>query len=310
MEIYKKWFVIVNKDAGTGISNLFWESIRGLLLEEEFIFEYVFTRSKTKLCKALKKAINKGYYNFISIGGDGTAHVVINTILEIDNNYAFNIGVIPLGTGNDWSKFYNIPKNDIVKAIKILKNGKLVKQDIGLIHLKEENKKVYFFNIAGVGFDGFICKNIKEFRKFGFLAYSLTCLFNFIKYKSPKLEISFNNELIKNQTFLFHLGICSYSGGGMRLIKNANPKDGLFNITYIKKIKFTDLLFALKTLFSESVQKNKLLYFHIAKEINIKVKDKGKSMIQADGEVMKIQDFSITSVQKKIRFIVPKETFY
>lgn len=306
MEIYKKWFVIVNKDAGTGISNLFWESIHGLLLEEEFIFEYIFTKNKSKLFKAIKKAIDKGYYNFIAIGGDGTAHVVINTILEINNNYAFNIGVIPLGTGNDWSKFYNIPKNDILKAIRILKEGKLIKQDIGLIHLKEENKKVYFFNIAGVGFDGFICENIKEFRKFGFLAYSFTCLFNFIKFRSPKLEITFDNETIKNKTFLFHLGICSYSGGGMRLIKNANPKDGLFNITYIKKIKFADLLLALRSLFSEKVHKNKLLSFYTAKEINVKVKEKGKSMIQADGEVMKAQDFSITSVQKKIRFIVPK----
>ena len=71
------------------------------------------------------------FKNFIGVGGDGTIHYISNAIAGTGKN----LGIIPMGSGNDISTNFKIPR-DIGKAVKIIKNGNTTKMDMGIINNK------------------------------------------------------------------------------------------------------------------------------------------------------------------------------
>ncbi len=301
-----KWFVIVNPVAGNGAAKKKWPNIYNELKNENFKFEVTFTEYENHAIKLVKKAIKKGFKKFICVGGDGTLHAIVNGILSLNSIHIseIKVGIIAIGTGNDWIKNYNIPQN-YKKAIQVLKTSSTIKQDIGKIIISSTNKTVYFNNLAGIGFDGFVVKNVKKYKKFGVLAYLIGALVSLKSYKKPLLEITFNNKVLKGKILLCLIGLCKYSGGGMQLTKNSNPADALFDISYIKKITLLTILGNIKGLFNGTITNHKLVSTYKTSEIKIKVLDTTKTYIQADGELIGTGNFTISILPKSLNFIVP-----
>lgn len=224
-----KWFVIINPTSGNGAAKKKWNSIYNELKKQEFNFDFSFTEYKKHSVELIEKALKKGITNFICVGGDGTFHTIVNGILHLNpaNISAIKLGIIPVGTANDWIKTYKIP-NHYKKAIQIIKTEFTIKQDVGKLHIYENNLIVYFINLAGIGFDGYVVNKVHKFKYLGFLAYLTGALISIASYKKSTLEIIFDETKIKEKTLMLLIGICNYSGGGMQLTQNVNPTDGFF----------------------------------------------------------------------------------
>lgn len=106
-----RWFVIINPTSGNGSSKRKWPRIKALLNAEYFDFDYAFTEYENHSVLLVQIAVKQGFKKIISVGGDGTLHNIINGIQRQNtvNSSYIQIGVIPIGTGNDWIKTYNIP---------------------------------------------------------------------------------------------------------------------------------------------------------------------------------------------------------
>ena len=128
------WFVIINPTSGNGRSRLKWPIIEGLLKQYAFEFDYAFTEYPGHSKKLVQQAIKQNISNIISVGGDGTLHNIVNGIMaqSVVASKNIKVGVIPIGTGNDWVKTHKIPK-DYERAIQIIKNGNIATQDLGKI---------------------------------------------------------------------------------------------------------------------------------------------------------------------------------
>ena len=129
------------------------------------------------------------------------------------------IAVIPTGTGNDWIKTYNIP-NSIKKAIEIIHKKNTILQDIGV--LETDNKTVYFNNVAGLGYDGYIVNKLKTLKRFGSLAYLLSGIAGLLFYKKTSFKIIFDDKILETNCLMTIFGICKFSGGGMQFTKDVN----------------------------------------------------------------------------------------
>ncbi|PHS52756.1 MAG: hypothetical protein COB01_06085 [Lutibacter sp.] len=306
--MFNKWFVIVNPTSGNCAAKKKWPHIYKELIAQKFEFEFSITAHKNHALYLIKEATERGFIKFICVGGDGTLHTIVNGILNLKpSDYSkIMIGIIPIGTGNDWIKTYNISK-DIKKAIQNLKQKNTLKQDIGKIILTKTNKTVYFNNLAGIGFDGYVVNKVHKFKNMGFLAYLLGAIVSLASYKKAKLEIKFNNTIIKEKTLMLLIGICKYSGGGMQLTKNAHPTDGLFDISHVYKVHLFNILGNLKGLFNGNITNHKLINNYKTSNLNIKVLDTQKTYIQADGELLGSGDFSVSIIPKALSFIVPKK---
>lgn len=301
-----KWFVIVNPTSGNGAAKKKWLPIYNELINQGFEFEFSFTKYDKHAVKLVQKSIKKGFKKFISIGGDGTLHNIVNGILSLNslNISEIIIGIIPIGTGNDWGKTYDISK-DYKKAIQIIKNKNIIKQDIGKITIKETKKVIYFNIIAGIGFDGFVVYKANKYKNFGFLTYLIAALVSITSYKKSTLKITFNNIVLKEKTLMLLIGICKFTGGGMQLTKNANTRDGLFDISHISKFNLFNILVNIPNLFNGKITSHKLVNTYKTSNLKVKVLDSENAYIQADGEIIGSGSFSISLLEKAINFIIP-----
>ena len=296
------FFIVVNPHSGNGNFKKSWETITYILKLKNINFSYSFTEYSKHEVILVDKAIKQGYRNIISVGGDGTLHHVVNGIMKqrYIKTSKIKLGVIPLGTGNDWIRTYNIP-NSIEKSIDVILKNTTVLQDIGCITLLN-GKKEYFNNLAGTGYDGYVVKNLNYLKKMGSLAFLVSGLYSLFSYKKTKYKIIINNKTINEQCLMILFGICKYSGGGLRVTKNPNPKDGLLDITIVKNISFLDLLFNIPKLYNGDIIHHRKVTNYKTREL--KILDNYNSTIEADGEIIGNGSLNVTIKQNAVLFLI------
>ena len=294
------WFLIVNPSSGNKNFEKSWNKIKYVLELKNIQYSFAFTQYTKHETILVEDVIKIGYKNIISVGGDGTLHHIINGIMSQQHQKTSKIklGVIPLGTGNDWIRTYNIP-NSIEKSIDIIIKKTTTLQDIGCITLLN-GKKEYFNNLAGIGYDGYVVKNLNYLKKIGSLAFLLSGLYSLFSYKRSKYRIVIKNKEINEKCLMIIFGICKYSGGGLRVTKNPNPTDGLLDITVVKNMTFIDLIFNLQKLYSGTIVHHKKIDNYKVKDI--KIIDNHESIIEADGEIVGTGSLNVTMFQNAVRF--------
>jgi YegS/Rv2252/BmrU family lipid kinase len=284
----KEYFFIVNPHSSGSKAIKLWPIIKDTLEKEGFNFEYELTKGRMDAYNITIDAIKKGFRKIIGVGRDGTANEIVNGIFN--QNYVDTkdivVGVIPTGTGNDWGKTVGIP-NDYIQAIEVIKNGIIIKQDVGKVLYYENNEKKerYFVNIAGMFFDAVVTKNTnksKDKNKSGTFSYLLNLLSTLFNYRSQKAELHIDEKIIKEKIFTMAVGICKYSGGGMKMLPSAIPNDGLFDVMIIKDLPKIQVIRHIKKIFDGSFVELKWVKQFKAK--NIKITSKDKIYLEVDGE--------------------------
>ncbi|MBS9774878.1 MAG: diacylglycerol kinase family lipid kinase [Tenacibaculum sp.] len=298
------WFIIANPSSGNKDFSKKWEEITKYLKYYGINYQYAFTKKHSREISKVKKAIKKGFKNIISVGGDGTLHNVVNGVMlqEYIKPSEINIAVIPLGTGNDWIKTYNISKN-IKQAIELLVNKKTIRQDIGCLHLK--HKKIYFNNSAGIGFDAYVVKNLVHLKFLGSLSYLITSTLSFLNYKKDIFTIKANNKQIKTKCLITVFGICKYSGGGMQFTNHTNFNNGKLNISVAKNFNFLDMILNTFSLYNNKIINHKKIETFETEKITVIPSNKKRIYIQADGELLGKGEITVTIIKKAINFIIP-----
>ncbi len=294
------FFVIINPVSGNGKGKKVWQKIQPKL-NLHHNTEYRFTKHSNHEIKIAKEAINKGFRHFIIIGGDGTLSKFVNALFSQDtvSPHSITFGIIPIGTGNDWVKTHNI-SNNINKALQTILDGKTDTQDVGCINYTKDNSKKYFINLCGIGFDGLVVNTVKNNRAFGKLTYllgALKSLFLF-KYFDMQMTVNSQNKIYKS-CFMIQLGICKYTGSGMKLTKEADPKDGLLDITIATKFTKWDLISNILELFNGKIVNHKKVETFKTSDLSL---INTNTLIQSDGEQINFGEIEVFIIPKAIKF--------
>lgn len=302
--VLNSWFVIINPTSGNGSSKKNWPKIKELLELDNFNFQHVFTSHSKHSIELVQQAIKQNIRNIICVGGDGTLHNIVNGIMaqNIVPSSQIKVGVIPIGTGNDWVKTFGISK-DYKSAIKTIKNGTLIKQDIGKIVF--ENREIptrYFNNLAGVGFDGFVVSKIAKYKHIGSLAYLYGAILSLFSFRNFESKVGVNDQIFIGKTLMILVGICKFSGGGMQLTKNPDPCDGLFDITIAKNLNKFEIIKNLLNLFNGKITNLKKVTTLKSKEVFIEINQEILPLIQADGELIGSGSFKVSLIPSALSF--------
>ena len=296
------WFVIANPTSGNRNFSKLWKEIQQSLKNKNLDYSFAFTQFSKHEIALVQNAIKNGFRNIISVGGDGTLHHVVNGIMmqRYVKTSNITISVIPLGTGNDWIKTYNIPTN-IKEAVNLIYKKKIITQDIGV--LKTLNTVTYFNNVAGLGYDGYIVSKLKSLKKFGSISYLIAGIYGLLFYKKAVFKILIHNKIIETNCLMTIFGICKYSGGGMQFTEKVNTTDGLLDITIVKNLTFLELILNLPKLYSGKITNHKKVTTYKTKKITVIPKN-ATPFIQADGELIGTEILSVSIVEKAIQFVV------
>lgn len=299
------WFIIVNPISG----NKYFQKKEQMIRDSFKALKNGFTVSITSFCgheeELVQEALKKGYHKFISVGGDGTLHHVVNGIMKYGPELStkIKVGVIPIGTGNDWIKNYSIP-TQINECISILNKEETVFQDLGKITMN--NQVYYFSNLAGVGFDGHVVNQINTFRKLGKLSYFIASLWSLATYKKKKINYQSKEKSDSNNMYLLAIGLCRYCGNGMQLTHNPNPTDGLFDITAVKDISTLGFLWNIRKMFNQKLNEHSKVDTFKCSEISITCDKTSTLLMQADGELLSFDSAHISIIPEAFQVVVPK----
>ena len=301
------WIAIVNMAAGGGKTRKDWPLIAQILQREGIRYEPFFTDRRLHASIIARNKIKEGYSRIIVIGGDGTMNEVINGVFAQKRVHTTEVmlGMISVGTGNDWARTFNIP-SDYEGAVRTIKEQKTFIQDAGLVHYLKNGKewKRYFINIAGMGFGARVVERAnrsKEKGKSSTALYFYNIFYSLLQYRSRKAVIQIDGTAFNRKIFLLNVGIGKYNGGGMIPVPHAIADDGLYSITLIRKIGKLNVLANLKKLYNGTIITHSKVETYMARSVQID--DASKLRIETDGESLGHGPVSFEIIPRSVRVI-------
>lgn len=223
----KELLFIVNPTAGNGAALAAIPLIEQYCRQCHFKYEITKTQYKGHATALAKNAISSSYDAVVAVGGDGTVMEVANGLV----GSLTPLGILPMGTGNDLSKSLNIPSK-IDKALSIIARGKPKYMDA------VSYGGGYFLNVASVGFDAEIARDIQKFKRWipGKAAYYLAALLKFITYKHKDVILEIDDTTISAKILLFAVANGTHYGGGMKVNPNGFIDDGYIDAILISPV--------------------------------------------------------------------------
>ena len=190
----------------------------------------------THATELARQAAEEGYELVIAAGGDGTIHEVINGLMQVPPDQRPRLGVIPLGTGNDFAHAVGMPEDPDLALRKIF-TGKPKPVDIGKI---EDNlgRCEYWDNTIGIGFDATVTTRLHKLTYLrGTFAYLVAVLQTIIlNHDNPFLKFSSDEESWSEETFMLVLCNGDREGGGFHVAPEALVDDGIIHYASIGSV--------------------------------------------------------------------------
>lgn len=235
--------VIVNPESDKGKTRKRWKYIREGL--ESFLkeFKYEFTEKPLQATEISRIAIKEGTELIVGVGGDGTMNEIANGFYENQRiiNPEASLGIVPSGSGCDFTRSLNIPKK-LKKALEVITQASSSLIDIGRVKFKSHSGKEeerFFVNVADFGIGGEVVKKVNQNRMRRNASSYLKCLIStFITYKNKRLRIWIDDEELPIDEYM--VGTVSNGkifGKGMKIAPDAKLDDGLFDVVLIKGMK-------------------------------------------------------------------------
>ena len=176
-----------------------------------------------------RKAAEAGYTLVIAVGGDGTVHEVINGLMQVPTETRPRLGIVPLGSGNDFAQSIGIIGSP-AETLKKIYTGQPKQIDVGVFDLGK-GKREYFNNTFGMGFDATVTirtHRIKLLR--GFLMYLLAVLQTItLNHEAPMMHITTDLESWDEETIMMVICNGPREGGGFIVAPGSDSSDGVLN---------------------------------------------------------------------------------
>ena len=163
--IKKEWYTIVNPHAGSGKTMSKWVPAERHLKKLGVPLHTVYTTHKHHAEELAAAAARMGYRRILTVGGDGSIHEVFEGLLAWCETSGvspndFYLALVPIGSGNDWIKAFDIP-HDTMKMADLLARGQFVQEDVVRARFGC-GATSYMANIGGVVFDSHVCDEVNR----------------------------------------------------------------------------------------------------------------------------------------------------
>ncbi|WP_072888652.1 diacylglycerol kinase [Ornithinibacillus halophilus] len=247
--------------------------------------------------EAAKTAVERRYDVVVAAGGDGTINEVINGLAEQD--YRPKLGIIPMGTTNDFARALSIPR-DIDKAVDIILKDQSLLLDIGKVN------DHYFMNIAGGGKLTELTYDVPSKLKtmIGQLAYYMKGIEMLPSLKPAHARIEYDGQVIDEDIMLFLVSNSNSVGGFEKLAPDASLTDGYFDLIILRKTNLAEFIrIASLALRGAHLEDDQVIYVK-AKKITV-IPDE-KMQLNIDGEYGGLLPGEFENLKQHIEFFVPE----
>jgi diacylglycerol kinase (ATP) len=204
------------------------------------------TRDAQHTAEIIQTSLVKGKNIFIAVGGDGTVNTLARNLVHQDAK----LGIIPRGSGNGLARHLAMPR-DIHSCIQRLIRKKTISVDGIKIN------GYWSFNVAGIGFDGYISTLFGQNGKRGMTNYMRLINSEYKAYQPIVMEIRYDNEFIVKPVFQLAIANASQYGNNAIVAPFASLEDQLLDISMITKVPMSLLPAFFLKVFSGNIHRSK-----------------------------------------------------
>jgi diacylglycerol kinase (ATP) len=202
-----------------------------------------FTGSPAHAAGLISSAHADGFELLVVAGGDGTVHCAVQHIPlgTHDNPSTLPLGIIPLGSGNDFYRGTGAPFDPGGAALNIIEGGN-VPVDIGIVEplssdgsVRDETP-VRFINSAGAGIDSQTLATREKAPAFLSARYEILFLITLLTLKPLAVRLEADDWTIERELNMVLCCNNGWFGSGMRVAPDAKIDDGRFDVLIIDKM--------------------------------------------------------------------------
>jgi diacylglycerol kinase family enzyme len=221
------FFAIVNPAAGGGRSaKLAGPALAGLR-EKGLKIDVVASTGPGHAVELAREAYEQGYRRFLAVGGDGTAHEILNGVFErAGGKERISLGFLPLGTGNSFLR--DFATDGAGASLQALIAGRT--RPVDLLRLTHARGETYSFNLLSLGFTADVGSlTNRYFKPFGYLGYLLGVFVRVIQLRRRAFRLRCDEDTDWNESRCLFLSFSNskFTGGTMLIAPQADPTDGL-----------------------------------------------------------------------------------
>jgi YegS/Rv2252/BmrU family lipid kinase len=224
-----------------------------------------------------------GFDVVAAMGGDGTVHQVINGLMKSPQDQRPMLGVIPIGSGNDFSVNIGIGKNSELAIGRIL-TGEPMPIDIGRLE-DSFGRSEYWCNTLGIGFDAITVAHTKQFSYLRGSAMYFAAIIQSILRDHIASHMVIQSQEKTFEMDLLMLTVCNGSreGGGFRLIPEARMDDGILDFIMVEYVSRLMMFRLIPEFILARHARFKQIHFGSSTELT--VNSERPMVIHMDGEI-------------------------
>lgn len=302
--------IIANEHSGGGKGKQVAAEVKNYLEKNQLPFQFYrseYAGHAIELAKNLlqttltpweEKSVSSSYPLLVVLGGDGTLHEVTNAL---GNHFRIPIGYIPSGSGNDFARSVNIPREPL-EALKMLLETSMPRNLFVLDCLDNETGQTTLItNNLGIGLDASIVAAANQSKKkrsfnrlqLGAFIYLFSAVKVLFQQKGFPLSIKLDKqERTFRQAFLVTCTKHPYFGGGVKIAPNASSFNENIELIIVERIPLYKILYLIFLLFRGKHLASKHVHHFVTKKVSLKTTS--KEFRQLSGEVIPKQAFDVT----------------
>ncbi|RMG07696.1 MAG: diacylglycerol kinase family lipid kinase [Planctomycetota bacterium] len=225
--------LVANPAAGHGRGEAALRAALAALGERGCAAEALRTEGPGDARRLAAEAARAGCSVLAALGGDGTLHEVVNGLVASRASSLPRLGVVPVGTGNDYAKMLHVPQGNPAAAAHLLLDGSPRPVDLGRLEGGNAGPEV-FVNNVGLGFLAEANAGHERARALpGRLSYVAGGLLAFVRHRTPLLRLEVDGVPLEGRFFLVHVALGRFCGGGVDLVPEARHDDGRFALSVV-----------------------------------------------------------------------------
>jgi diacylglycerol kinase (ATP) len=293
-----RFFAIVNPAAGGGRSaRLAGPALAGLR-ERGLKIDVVASTGPGHAVELAREAYEQGYRRFIAVGGDGTAHEILNGVFErARGKERIALGFLPLGTGNSFLRDFT--KEGAEASLEALIGGRT--RAVDLIRLTHAKGEVFSFNLLSLGFTADVgALTNRYFKPFGYFGYLLGVFVRVVQLRRRAFRLRCDDDKDWDESRCLFLSFSNskFTGGTMLIAPHADPTDGLIEFVRWGPIGRMGLLRMLPKLYDGTHIEHPLASRRAVRRIEFGVKVAVDVLI--DGEIAALECVSLDVIPSAV----------
>lgn len=309
------WLAVVNPVAGGARRQRAWRRIERALRAAGVRLETVTTSRPREGREVAAAAVRAGRRRLLVAGGDGSVHDVVNGLCAAagpaPSSCPVTLGVLPLGTGNDWARSLRMPA-DHVELAAVVSRGRVAALDLGRIDFLERGDAAgtatcWFVNVAGAGFDAYVIERLPAPLPSG-VAYLAGALARLARYRSPAFRIHIESAAadasrLDGRFLLAFVANGRYCGRRMKVAPAAMLDDGLLDVVTIDEVGLPGALARLAKLYRGTLLADPLVRHRLGSRVRIDAEP--AAVVEADGQIVGRTPAIFSVLPRALHVLVP-----